>query len=219
MKNGALLFLGIFAVMALSWGTLVMTGVRTFGHLRPHVDEISGESFPTPMTGLAEKGRQAYVQLGCVSCHTQLVRRPGYGADFERGWGDRQSVARDYVGQHQVHLGHLRIGPDLRNVGEREVPEFDWATWHHVHLYNPRLLVKGSLMPAFPFLYERRRIVGEPSPAALPIQTGDGYEIVPTDRATALLAYLRRQTLDYDLPEAEELTAEAWERRNEQAPE
>ncbi len=219
MKNGILLFIGVFSAVALSWAILILTGFQTYGNLRPYVDDITGDAFPTPMTGLAERGRAVYAELGCVSCHTQQVRRPGFGVDHQRGWGDRQSVARDYIGQHQVYIGDIRIGPDLRNVGERDVPEFDWATWHHLHLYNPRMLVPGSLMPSFPYLYEKRKIVGQPSSRALPLNVGDGYEVVPTERAEALLAYLRNQRLDYSLPEAEDLTVEAWERRHEQEPE
>lgn len=220
MKNGLYLFLGIFSAIFFSWLMLVALNFHQYGDLRPQDDEfVAGEFKPWPTAGLAARGEEVYVSLGCVACHTQRVRRPNFGGDAARGWGDRQSVARDYVGQGKVMLGGMRIGPDLRNIGERPVPEewsdFSWDEFRHLHLYNPRLVVDGSLMPAYPFLYERRPLVGEPSPSALPLDI-EGYEVVPTDRAVALVAYLRSLRLDYSLPEAEHLTVEAMEARNEQ---
>lgn len=221
MKNGLFLFLGIFSAILFAWLMLVALNFHQYGNLRPHDDDIIvGEFAPWPTAGLAARGEEVYVSLGCVACHTQRVRRPDFGADGMRGWGDRQSVARDYVGQSKVMLGSMRIGPDLRNIGERAVPEewsgFSWDQYRHLHLYNPRSMVDGSLMPAYPFLYDRRPVVGEGSPNALPVQTEEGYEIVPTDKAIALVAYLRSLRLDYSLPEAEHLTVEAMEARNEQ---
>jgi cytochrome c oxidase cbb3-type subunit 2 len=85
--------------------------------------------------------------------------------------------------------------------------------WHHLHLYNPRITtpptasgIAGSIMPPFPFLYETRKIVGEPSRKALRL-TGEhapppGYEVIPTARAEALVAYLLSLKTDYSLPES-----------------
>ena len=66
--------------------------------------------------------------------------------------------------------------------------------WHHQHLYNPRSINRDSTMPSYRFLYEKRRIGGEPSANAV-VLTGDaapptGWEIVPTYDAEALVAYL-----------------------------
>ncbi len=68
------------------------------------------------------------------------------------------------------------------------------AAWHHRHLYDPRSFSKYSNMPAYRFLYEKRRIGGQSSADALQL-TGeaaspDGWEIVPTYDAKALVAYL-----------------------------
>ena len=46
-------------------------------------------------------------------------RRPDYGSDQARGWGERQSVARDYIHQARPQLGDSRLGPDLTNYGAR----------------------------------------------------------------------------------------------------
>jgi cbb3-type cytochrome oxidase cytochrome c subunit len=112
------------------------------------------------------------------------------GVDIERGWGVRHSVAQDYIYDHPVMLGSQRVGPDLANVGVR------WpnASWHLMHLYAPKAVVPDSVMPSYKFLFEQRKISGQPSPDALRL-TGDyappaGYEIVPRAEAKALVAYL-----------------------------
>ena len=144
--------------------------------------------------------------MACVACHTQQVRYKGYGADYERGWGKRASVARDYIFQDRVLLGTMRTGPDLMSLGERDDLS---ANWHHLHLYNPRITSEGkSTMPPFPFLYELREIAYTPSSNALQFPPDSvyapapGYEVVPTRRAEALVAYLLSLKLNYSLPEA-----------------
>jgi cbb3-type cytochrome oxidase cytochrome c subunit len=112
------------------------------------------------------------------------------GPDIARGWGKRRTVAEDFLFDYPVMLGSQRIGPDLADVGTR-LPD---ANWHLRHLYAPRLEVKDSTMPPYRFLFEKRRIERAPSPEALALPPGlapePGYEIVPTPRAKALVAYL-----------------------------
>ena len=59
-----------------------------------------------------------------------------------------------------------------------------------------------SNMPAYRFLYEKRRINGEPSADALKLSgsdaPGEGWEIVPTYEAECLVAYL--MSLDQSHP-------------------
>lgn len=203
MKNGPLLFLGAFGVLAFSWTGLVLTNHVTTGQLVPHYDETEAQVFPGEIPGIASRGRLVYQDLGCATCHTQQVRRPGFGADQARGWGERQSVARDYLREQPVMLGTMRVGPDLRNVGARR----DDAEWHYRHLFDPRLVVDGSIMPSYRFLFEERPIVGQPSPAALQLPPQyaprPGYEIVPTERARSLVAYLLSLKDTYAYPETE----------------
>jgi len=74
------------------------------------------------------------------------------------------------------------------------------AEWHHVHLYSPRSTNLDSIMPAYRFLYEKRRITGERSAEALRLPGRDapeeGWEVVPSFDAKCLVAYLmsRNQT-------------------------
>jgi cytochrome c oxidase cbb3-type subunit 2 len=81
------------------------------------------------------------------------------------------------------------------------------AGWELVHLYNPVSEVKSSIMPPFRFLFKKEKIDGAPSPDALPLQ-GElappaGYEIVPSEDAKNLVAYLLSLRVDvplYDAP-------------------
>ena len=126
------------------------------------------------------------------------------GPDIARGWGKRRSVAEDFLFDHPVMLGSQRIGPDLADVGSRPALT---AEWHLLHLYNPRLVVQKSVMPPYRFLFEKRRIGREPSPDALQLSgefaPEQGWEIVPTDEARQLVAYLlslRADTVIFETP-------------------
>jgi cbb3-type cytochrome oxidase cytochrome c subunit len=150
-----------------------------------------------------EKSRADAVQktLEDAGAKASIIVR-ATGADMERGWGLRGSVARDYLQDAPLMLGSQRLGPDLANIGQRQ-PD---AAWHLKHLYAPAALVDGSSMPPYRFLFETRKIHQAPSPAALVLE-GDlapepGYEVVPTDDALALAAYLVSLKADAPLFEA-----------------
>jgi cbb3-type cytochrome oxidase cytochrome c subunit len=80
------------------------------------------------------------------------------------------------------------------------------AAWHHLHLYSPRSVTRDSNMPAYHFLYEKRRVGGERSAEALKLpgaQTAaDEWEIVPTYEAKCLVAYLMSLDQSHELKEA-----------------
>lgn len=208
MNRISLTFLGIFAILASSWTGIILSNQISYGSLVPFVDTNQNTAYPQQLPGLAEQGKMVYQDLGCMVCHTQQVQHPETSADAKRGWGDRQSVARDYLWEERVMLGALRAGPDLRNIGARAPVrdrKYDDPAWHYRHLYDARLTSPGSNMPPFPFLFEQRKIVGQPSPHALtlpaPYAAPDGFEIVPTDRGVALVAYLMNLQHTFKYPE------------------
>lgn len=88
------------------------------------------------------------------------------------------------------------------------VPPQYSAAWHHLHLYSPRSVLAGSSsnMPAFKFLYEKRRISGERSADALNLTgaeaPGEDWEVVPTYDAKCLVAYLMSLDQSHELKEA-----------------
>jgi cbb3-type cytochrome oxidase cytochrome c subunit len=85
------------------------------------------------------------------------------------------------------------------------------AAWHYQHLYAPRSLNLDSDMPAYRFLFDKRRIGGEPDADALKLTgsdaPGEGWEIVPNYDAKCLVAYL--MSLDQSHPLKEVKTAAA----------
>lgn len=200
MRNGVVFFAGLFAAFALSWAGVVMWPNWQLGRLAPLFDEAEGKAFPQRVSGLAAQGRLVYEDLGCATCHTQQVRRPDFGSDKARGWGDRQSVARDYVYELPVQLGESRVGPDLANVGNRK-PAYDAED-----LY--RLLYSGAGgMPSYRFLFRSAPLSGrQTSDFAVSLRgaaaPAAGVEVVATPRARALVAYLLSLNHPYEYPEA-----------------
>lgn len=182
--------LGAIALGILAFATLMLV-------IAPAA-QIKGMA-PTP--GLANysaqelRGREQYVAQGCVYCHSQQPRSGDQAPDAERGWG-RASVASDYVYDRPHQLGTMRTGPDLFNVGAR-LPSRDW---HLTHLYQPRAIFAWSIMPAYPYLFERKSRA-EPGDVvvSLPVEHRPANGVVVAKPAALdLVAYL--QGLDHTHP-------------------
>ena len=130
----------------------------------------------------------------------------------------RESNAFDYSGLDFAPIGVTRLGPDLMNVGLRvpariraasgpDTPagEIDGEArkWFYLHLYNPRLnpeLRNWSSCPSFEFLFDERKINGQRSLDALEVSTEHGMEIVPGEKARALVSYLMSLKHDDAVP-------------------
>jgi cbb3-type cytochrome oxidase cytochrome c subunit len=86
-----------------------------------------------------------------------------------------------------------------------ESPAAYSAAWHHQHLYAPRSLNLDSDMPAYKFLYEKRRVGGQQTADAINLRgegaPGEGWEIVPTYDAKCLVAYLMSLNQSHPLNE------------------
>ncbi|MCZ7648790.1 MAG: cbb3-type cytochrome c oxidase subunit II [Planctomycetota bacterium] len=201
MNYATWIFLGVFLTFAAAWLGLVFFPHEQLSGLRAQKDADSGQVFPPPYSGEALYGRSVYVREGCWYCHTQQVRGGDYNADLARGWGARRSDPRDYVHDAPHVLGSMRTGPDLANIGARQPSD----KWHYLHLYDPQLTSKGSVMPPYRFLFELRKIVGQPSPEALELEgaasPAEGYEVVPSREARALVAYLKSLDRSYEFKE------------------
>jgi len=210
LKQPSPIFNGILAVFALSFCVLAVAPALQLGSLQPTVNEDTGDIYPIDVEGVQAEGRAVYVSQGCIACHTEQVRDPSEGADLDRGWGVRRTVARDYIYETPVLLGTMRNGPDLANIGSRkpqpgEDPDKYSAEWHYKHLYDARLTSPGSIMPSYKFLFDTKKIAGQEDAYALKLTGADappaGYEIVPTAAARDLVGYLT--TLDHSHPLAE----------------
>ena len=151
------------------------------------------------LSGDALLGKAIYVKEGCVACHTQQVRN----VDMDNVWGERPSIAADYANLHRTDfwrntatvMGTERTGPDLANIGTRQ-PSIDW---HLVHLFNPRIVVNQSIMPAYQWMFEIKqtpakgdKVVNVPAE----YMKGQQGKVVASKEALQLVAYLqtRQQT-------------------------
>ncbi len=141
-----------------------------------------------PYSQVQLQGRQVYIANGCVYCHSQQPRDAAQAPDALRGWG-RASVAADYAYDTPHLLGTMRTGPDLLNIGARQ-PSRDW---HLGHLYQPRAYTPGSIMPAYPFLFDVRAGAAQPGETVLnlpPQWAPAGQVVVARPEALALVEYL-----------------------------
>lgn len=176
-----------------------------------------------PLSELERKGLRVYVSEGCVACHTQQVRN----IEMDAVWGTRPSVPGDYYYSKQrldlwrqspSVLGSERTGPDLTNIGIRQ----PGATWHLIHLFNPRHVVKESIMPGYPWLFN---IVDGSTVAAddvvVPVQdqklSDAGKKVVATEEVLALVAYLKSLKQVELQPELEPAFIPAQGMRHDQA--
>ncbi len=201
MNRALWLYVGVLLTVIASFTGLVGLPQHQLGGLEAVKDD-SGNALPLTPEGAVAAGRAEYIGLGCLYCHSQQVRPQGFGADIERGWGSRRTVARDYIFDVPPVMGTMRTGPDLANIASRQPSE----AWHLLHLYNPALTSPGSIMPAFPFLFATQRVEVERPHNALAFPAGQeppGGVVVPTDRAANLVAYLLSLDHSYPVPEAQ----------------
>ena len=98
-----------------------------------------------PYTPLELQGRDIYVREGCYTCHSQMIRP--FRSETER-YGE-YSKAGEFVYDHPFQWGSKRTGPDLLRVGGK-YPN----SWHYYHMFDPTSMSPGSLMPAYPHLFE-----------------------------------------------------------------
>lgn len=156
--------------------------------------QVPAEKELKPYTEEELRGREHYVNLGCVYCHSQQPRDPSQAPDGQRGWG-RPSTPGDYAYDYPHQLGTMRTGPDLFNIGVRQ-PSDDWQL---AHLYQPRALVEWSIMPAYPFLFEWKPYFNG---VDIQVKLPDKYKpaegvIVAKKEAIELVAYLKSLKRNY----------------------
>ena len=147
-----------------------------------------------PLTKTEIAGKNSYIANGCVACHTQQVRN----VDMDKVWVDRPGISADYAGIERTDvwrntatlMGTERTGPDLTNVGKRQPSE----AWNLVHLYQPRAVVKQSIMPAYPWLFEvKEELDSTDVEVNIPEEYRKGIKgnIVAKQEALDLVAYLQ----------------------------
>ena len=138
-RNATLLLLLAFGVVTV--GGLVE--IAPLFYLQNTIEKVEGMR---PYSPLELTGRNIYVREGCYTCHSQMIRP--FRDEVER-YG-HYSLAAESMYDHPFQWGSKRTGPDLARVGGRYSDE-----WQRNHLADPRSVVPESVMPSYPFLYNR----------------------------------------------------------------
>jgi cytochrome c oxidase cbb3-type subunit 2 len=140
---------------------------------------------------LANIGKRAPAEAGATA--SPAVPPPAGGAPPAAGSSPAAATAANTP---------PAASPSPAAATKGESPPAYSAAWHHRHLYSPRSINADSNMPAFRFLYEKRRIAAERSADAVELTGSDappaGWEIVPSYEAECLVAYL--MSLDQSHP-------------------
>jgi len=108
---------------------------------------IAKNALVKPYSPLELTGRDLYIKEGCYTCHSQMIRPM---ADEKLRYGNVSSSA-EHIYDHPFQWGSRRIGPDLLRVGGKYS-----NMWHYRHMYNPREVTKGSIMPVFTWLFKNK---------------------------------------------------------------
>jgi cytochrome c oxidase cbb3-type subunit I/II len=176
-----------------------------------------------PYTPLELHGRDIYVREGCVGCHSQLVRP--FRSEVERydPQGGEYSKSGEYVYDHPFLWGSKRTGPDLHRIGGKYSD-----VWHYNHMLAPDAVSTGSIMPAYPWLFEQTIDMSQTAPKiralrkiGVPYEVGyedianehlkiqarriaenlqlEGIDVAPEAEIIAMIAYLQRLGQDIKL--------------------
>jgi cytochrome c oxidase cbb3-type subunit 2 len=135
-KNSIVLVIGVLVVIAI--GGLVE--IAPLFYLKSTIEKVEGMR---PYTPLELAGRNIYVREGCYNCHSQMVRP--LRDEVER-YG-HYSLAAESMYDRPFQWGSKRTGPDLARVGGKYSDE-----WHRDHMREPKSVVPGTVMPAYPWL-------------------------------------------------------------------
>jgi cytochrome c oxidase cbb3-type subunit II len=135
-KNSIVLSLGVLVVIAI--GGLVE--ITPLFYLKSTIEKVDGVR---PYTPLELAGRNIYVREGCYNCHSQMIR--SLRDEVER-YG-HYSLAAESMYDRPFQWGSKRTGPDLARIGGKYSDE-----WHRDHLRQPKSVVPGTVMPAYPWL-------------------------------------------------------------------
>lgn len=155
-----------------------------------------------PYTPLELQGRDIYVREGCYVCHSQMVRPfRDEVARYAPNPGDGgYSKAGEFVYDHPFQWGSKRTGPDLAREGGK-YPD----SWHYNHMYDPRSMSPGSIMPQYVWLLDDKLDIST-TPAkiramrTLGVPYPDGYEKIANDdlrkQAESIAASLKKDKIE-----------------------
>lgn len=111
-----------------------------------HFGEANAKSFKEALL----LGRDIYVGEACWHCHSQQVRPV---SNESQRFG-KVSYAAEYsnVLQMPQMMGTRRVGPDLIREANKRTND-----WHMAHFYKPVSVVPVSVMPEFPWFFDKAK--------------------------------------------------------------
>lgn len=139
-RHSFVLLVGILITVAI--GGIIE--IAPLFYLETTIEKVQGLR---PYAPLELAGRDIYVREGCYVCHSQMVR--SLRDEVER-YG-HYSLAAESMYDRPFQWGSKRTGPDLARVGAKYSDD-----WHIAHMQDPRSVVPESIMPAYPWLAERK---------------------------------------------------------------
>jgi len=128
---------------------VVLFAFVAFAGIIEVIPEFAKASQPTvgtkPYTTLQLAGRHIYIKDSCNACHSQLIRP--FKSETDR-YG-MYSLSGEYAYDRPFLWGSKRTGPDLLRVGNYRTTD-----WHENHMKQPSSVVPGTVMPAYPHMFE-----------------------------------------------------------------
>jgi cytochrome c oxidase cbb3-type subunit I/II len=140
LEHKPMLFTTLALVAVLIGGVIEMIPMFIIKSNVPTITSVK------PYTPLEIHGRDLYIREGCVNCHSQMVRP--FRSETER-YGE-YSKSGEFVYDHPFLWGSKRTGPDLHRIGGKYS-----NTWHYNHMLAPDAVSPGTIMPAYPWLFEQ----------------------------------------------------------------
>lgn len=132
---------------------LAATVLDDFKDLESRYPEAFARAFPGGATienaaAALLEARDEYIAEACWHCHSQFIR-PVSSEDAR--WG-KISYPEEYQNELQLPqlMGTRRVGPDLIRESGRHPND-----WHAAHFFNPRYVAPTSVMPPFPWFFEK----------------------------------------------------------------
>ena len=210
LERKPITFLVVSLIVILIGGIVEMVPTFTIASNVPTISSVQ------PYSALEIQGRDIYIREGCVNCHTQTVR-PFRSETVRYG---EYSKAGEYVYDFPFLWGSKRTGPDLHRLGGKYPNK-----WHFDHMMDPTITSPGSIMPAYPWLFDQdlnisntvkklrvmqqlgvpysqenvenaeQDLMAQANAVAADLRAS-GVEIQPQKEIVALIAYLQRLGID-----------------------
>lgn len=181
----SLIVVGIGGLVEMVPTFLVKSNVPTIASVKPY-------------TPLELQGRDLYIKEGCYNCHSQMIRPFRY----EVARYGEYSKAGESVYDHPFQWGSKRTGPDLAREGGR-YPD----SWHFNHMLEPTSMSPGSIMPAYPWLFDNNLDISTTNSKIhamrkMGVPYAEGYEsIAKTElqqQAQSIAANLKKDKIEVD---------------------